>query len=105
MKTVIKENTWLSGMDKGYGNGYVVLPVGHRWHGMNYNEIPVEVHYGLTFGSVATPELVEYWPELDETDLGAYVIGFDTCHYRDTAESCPRSFVEYETENLKQQCL
>lgn len=105
MKTFIKENDWLIGMDHGYGNGYVVLPIGHKWNGMSYDEIPVNVHYGLTFGAIVTPEFIERWSQLSEEDLGAYVIGFDTCHYQDTAENCPKEFVEYETEMLKEQCL
>lgn len=105
MKTIIKENDWINAIDHGWGNGYVVLPIGHKWHGMAYSEIPVEVHYGLTFGELVTPKWLSHWPELSDEDMGCYIIGFDTCHYQDTAESCPKEFVEYETERLKEQCL
>ena len=31
-------------------NGYVKIPVGHHWHGLDYDEIGVDVHGGLTYG-------------------------------------------------------
>lgn len=45
-------------------NGYVQLPTGHPWQGLGYDEMPVEVHGGLTFQS------------------GRW-IGFDTAHAGD----------------------
>jgi len=43
--------------------------VGHKYHGMNYDNIPVDVHGGLTYS------------RLDEN--GSWKIGFDTAHYGD----------------------
>lgn len=30
-------------------NGYVRVPEGHPWHGLDYDDIDVEVHGGLTY--------------------------------------------------------
>lgn len=47
-------------------NGYVRLPTGHPWRGWSYDDIPVEVPGGLTYGC-------------DEDGW----IGFDTAHFMD----------------------
>jgi len=49
-------------------SGYIVLPQFHRYDGIDYNNIPVEVHGGLTYSKREN----ENW-----------VIGFDTCHVGD----------------------
>jgi len=52
-----------------YANsGYIVLPQFHRYDGIDYNNIPVEVHGGLTYSAREN----ENW-----------VIGFDTLHLGD----------------------
>lgn len=43
-------------------NGYARVPEGHEWHDKGYDDIPVEIHGGLTYGCR------EGW------------IGFDTAH-------------------------
>jgi len=48
--------------------GYVLLPGGHPYFGKHYDDIPVEVHGGLTFS-------------LTEGDY--HRIGFDCAHYWD----------------------
>ncbi len=63
-------------------NGYVRVPEGHPWHGLDYfhEDIDVAVHGGLTYGSV------DGW------------IGFDCLHYGDRwpgyerPSSLPRAF-------------
>lgn len=47
-------------------NGYVRLSTGHLWFGLFYDDIPAEVHGGLTYGC-------------DEDGW----IGFDTGHFND----------------------
>lgn len=101
MRTFVKENNFLIGMHHGWGNGYVVIPKGHKLHGIDYDKINVDVHYGLTFASLVTQELIKYWPELNEDELGSWVVGFDTAHYQDTLSRWPKEAVEYETERLK----
>ena len=101
MKTFVKENTWLPMMPHGWGNGYVILPKGHKLHGKHYDEIDVNVHGGLTFSEPAN-ECVE-WAEIDEKDKDGWIVGFDTAHYSDTILNWPKSAVMMETENLKSQ--
>ncbi len=81
IQTMIKEGSEESFEYRGYKcqalrmgrlhhiNGYVELPVGHKYHGMNYDNIPVDVHGGLTYS------------RLDGN--GSWKIGFDTAHYGD----------------------
>lgn len=45
-------------------NGYVQIPEGHPWSGLDYDDIDVRVHGGLTYADHG-------W------------IGFDTLHYGD----------------------
>ena len=54
---LIKPITWLSIINHGYANGYIALPEDHPWHGMDYYDIPVKVHGGLTFGQMITDEI------------------------------------------------
>lgn len=49
-------------------NGYVQIPQGHPWFGLDYDDIDVEVHGGLTYGKV---------------DAAGHWIGFDTLHCGD----------------------
>lgn len=54
---------------------YVVLPKGHVFNGVPYDDIPVECHGGLTYGQ----------PRLEGVKLedGEYVIGWDYARYGD----------------------
>lgn len=90
--TYTVENTWITYMPCGWGNGYVGLPDGHKHYGANYDDVPVQVHGGLTFGQEEEIDGVKYW-----------VLGFDTAHWQDTLESCPESYVIAETESLYNQ--
>lgn len=63
----------------GYRCGYVRIPAGHPWHGLDYDDVGAEVHGGLTF---AEPD----------TDCGkggednAWWLGFDCAHYCDAPD-------------------
>lgn len=70
----------------GWGNGYVALPKGHKYHGVHYDDIPVNAHGGLTYSNLED----DYW-----------VVGFDTCHLGDDKESCPKSYVLQRTLELQ----
>ena len=98
----IKENTWLPGMKHGWGNGYVVIFKGHPMYGKHYDEVPVDIHGGLTF-SESVNSLIGDFPELTEEMKDGWVFGFDTAHYSDDMERWPKEAVERETENLKSQ--
>ena len=110
MKSFIKENTFLtrdSFMDFGWGNGYVVIPKGHKLHGMNYNDIhdaipSLSVNGGLTF-SASADSLA--WDEIPEGSEGCWVVGFDTAHSWDTLEMWGVNQVKLEAENLMDQLL
>jgi len=75
---------------RGWGNGYVAVPKGHPWYGMNDGDINANVHGGLTY-----------------TDLGGdyWVVGFDTCHLDDTPELWPMEAVVAETRQLMEQAI
>lgn len=104
MKTFIRENTWLLGMDRGFGNGYVLIPKGHPMHGKHYDDIPVDVHGGLTFSQLVNDKMIKEW-ELEESDKGAWCVGFDTAHYQDNNTNWPEQRVLEETERLKEQLI
>lgn len=105
MRTLVKENTWLTRdlIDFGWGNGYVLIPEGHPLHGKHYDDIDVDVHGGLTFSELVDDELIEKWDKLTEADKGMWMIGFDTAHYRDNLHTCPKEYVEAEAERLLEQ--
>ena len=41
----------LKSMEVGWGNGYVLIPPGHTFHGKDYDDIEAYAHGGLTFAS------------------------------------------------------
>lgn len=90
----------------GEGNGYVVLDKDHPWSGLDYDDIPVEVHGGLTYGQFVDEIHID-WSEgnITKEDIGKYIIGFDTGHYGDNRETWPLERVESETMYLMQQCI
>lgn len=86
--------------EKGWGNGYVCLPPGHVYHSEPYEDIPVDVHGGLTYGQIGSdcglsclPDGMEDW----------WIVGFDTAHWRDSPELWPKWRVEQEAEELQKQ--
>lgn len=105
MRAFVKENTWLPGISRGWGNGYIVLPNGHPMHGKDYDTIHAEmpdlsVHYGLTFSeSVSNLD----WDELKDEDKGGWVVGFDTAHWGDDIYKWPKIAVEAEAIRLLDQ--
>ena len=103
MRTVIRKNTWTPGLDTGWGNGYVLVPKGHPFYGVYYDEIDVDVHGGLTFSELVDAEIVKRWPGLTDDDIGFWIIGFDTAHARDTLSRWPKEAVQAETDRLLEQ--
>ena len=55
---------------------YVLLPEGHRYHGKNYNDIPIDCHFGLTYSR-------DYLFQNNIISGGEWVIGWDYSHYTD----------------------
>lgn len=90
--TFTREITWLTGMPTGWGNGYAALPIGHVYHGTNYDDIPITIHGGLTYGQMEEIDGNDYW-----------VVGFDCAHWGDDSVTCSEGFVIAETERLYDQ--
>jgi len=95
------KNTWLKRYDNkainhGWGNGYVRVPDGHEFNGMEYMDIPVDVHGGLTFGRD-----IEEGDYLDFSK--GFWVGFDTAHHSDTLQRWPVDRVMEETIDLFKQ--
>lgn len=109
MKTHIMENKHLTrnlnGImnDFGWGNGYVLLHQEHPWHGLHYDDIPVDIHGGLTFSTLVDKEMISRWG-LQPEDEGMWMIGFDTCHLGDTLSKWTKEKVQKEAERLLKQC-
>ena len=103
MKYFVKKSNYFYG----WGNGYVLIPEGHPLHGLNYDEIDISVHGGLTFSGLITQETIDYdWSEdLDSGDIGKWCVGFDTSHYGDNVFNWTRSRVLEETINLVEQLI
>ena len=94
---VLPSTTGLSG----WGNGYVSIPNDSRWFGVEYDDIPVEVHGGLTFSDYADELLI--LPDHIEPDT--WVIGFDTNHAGDDLNNWPEEEVRKETLYLYLQIM
>lgn len=98
MKAFTVKNTWSNHHQHGWGNGYVAIPPTSSWHGVDYHQIPVSVHGGLTWSSKASEVRergVEVPPCIDGND---WVVGFDTVRLWD-AELTEQD-VERETYKL-----
>lgn len=104
MRAFVKESIHLDRkyIDFGWGNGYVVIPAGHILHGVDYNNIEVEVHGGLTFSDHA--DQLD-WPEIKVEDNGSWIIGFDTAHAYDTLDNWPKEKVQKEADLLLKQVI
>mgnify|MGYP000924493825 CR=1 FL=1 len=106
MRSFIKEITWIERNDKymnfGWGNGYVVIPKGHPLYGIDYDDIDLDVHYGITYSNYASKE---NWEEVtqEERDNDCWIIGFDTIHLGDTLEKWPKEKVQEEADYLLEQ--
>lgn len=78
--------------------GYVGLPPGHPWHGESYDDLPVQVHGGLTFASgcdddpsVDPAERVCHVPEEGEP-ADVWWLGFDCGHGDDLMPGIDRRY-------------
>ena len=108
--TFLRKNTWLNGGNlfvsrHGWGNGYAVIFKGHPMYGKSYNEIPIDVHGGLTFSHDVNSLNRESFPEITDEMKDGWMIGFDTAHYSDDMERWPKEEVKRETEHLKSQLV
>jgi hypothetical protein len=93
------ENTWLTrypneSIGHGWGNGYVRIAEGHKYHGNTYDDIDVSVHGGLTFSEHITNN--DKWSD-------GFWVGFDTAHSGDNLQKWPVDRVLEETMSLFKQ--
>lgn len=63
----------------GYRCGYVRLPLGHPWHGKDWNEVCPDVHGGITFAEHDVP-CDAPGPDTD------WWVGFDCAHGGDAPD-------------------
>ena len=63
----------------GYRCGYVIVPVGHPWHGKDWADLDPDVHGGLTFADADSP------CGRDGAEDGWW-IGFDCAHCGDALD-------------------
>lgn len=95
--TFTRKIDWLTSSVTGWGNGYVAVPKNHVTYGLGYDSLYcISIHGGLTFAS-------DYADWMPKEVKGMWIFGFDCAHWNDTPESCPKEYVEKETENLKEQ--
>ena len=83
MRVITNKNTINIDFDSpsGESNGYLVIDdKKHPWFGKEFDEIDIEVHGGLTYSGEVTEYSISRYEELTDEDLGAWMIGFDTCH-------------------------
>lgn len=82
--------------NNGTHNGYIILPEFHPWYslaghdGEDYDNVPMNVHGGLTFGTKKN---------------GYLILGFDTCHHGDDPEIHNLDYVERECLRMVIQAL
>jgi len=103
-------------LERGWGNGYVLLPPSHPYYGFDYDNIGVYVHGGLTFGIKFDSSNFIKWIKEREIDGDVtienfekfndyWIIGFDTGHHGDNKFTCPKEYVMSEVNSLLEQCL
>lgn len=77
--------------------GYVGAPEGHPWFGMGYDDVPADVHGGLTFADACAPDDRQHGichvVESGESDR-VWWLGFDCGHAGDFAPGMPAGFRE-----------
>lgn len=108
MRWLVNESDWMSyEIERGWGNGYVIMQKSHPWFLIPYSDICYNmyfnVHGGLTYGEVIDEKVLKYWSGLTKEDIGCYMIGFDTAHYGDTIHKWPKEAVIKETKELFRQ--
>ena len=83
------KNTWYP--EGGWGNGYVVLPKGHKYHGKNYDDIMS----GCKFCEELT------FAQYDEEDN--WIVGWDSNHLGQNKENYPFKVVLDQTRKLEEE--
>lgn len=90
--------------NRGWGNGYVVIPEGHKLYNIDLAQINdnVEIHGTITLRVLAS-ELD--WPEITEDMKDSIILGFDTAHGVETIKLWPKERVINETLKMQHQLI
>jgi hypothetical protein len=62
----------------GHRCGYVAVPEGHKYHGKGYDDVPVNVHGGLTYAGGKS--------DYPAPSAGLWWLGYDCAHLGDAAD-------------------
>ena len=90
------ENKHILNVCKGWGNGYILLPKNHIYHGVMYDDIEDDIaHGGFTYS-----EKNKYCLLFNNFPNNFWVLGFDTAHYGDTPDVWTKEAVKQETIKL-----
>ena len=104
----VLESTWVPEyIQRGWGNGYVIINSTHPLFGKDYTESctsTIEAHGGITFSGIGS-SLGDHLPGKFKGCEDLWVFGFDTAHYGDTKENWPKEAVIAETDRLREQLL
>ena len=75
---------------------YVRVPVGHPWHGKDYDAIDADVHGGLTYASDRRPMRIIDGEKAEVPDAPqGYWVGFDAAHLGDLTPRYPHETDTY----------
>ena len=92
-------------------NGYVVVDKTYSIYGEEYDRLPLDVHWGLTFGCSLEeckkdfPHIYEKYLSIDWTseEDDVWIYWFDTVHYGDEPYERDKVRVSVEIHNLIEQ--
>lgn len=102
MLNTIRKIDWLHS-ETGYGNWYVAIPPWHKYHWIEYDDIPVEVHGWLTFSNMMNDKYREKWQEFSHFPNWYWIIWFDTAHYWDNQKDQNIWYVQDQINKLIKQ--
>lgn len=73
--------------------GYVAVPLGHPWHGVDYGNVDANVHGGLTYSDKCQGHICHI-PKPGEAD-DVWWLGFDCGHSYDLSPAYHASFKSF----------
>jgi hypothetical protein len=85
--------------------GYVAIPTSHPYHGVNYNDIDLDVHGGLTYSRKCQGDAITGVCHESKDEDDVWWLGFDCAHGNDIAPLVSCWFGEYcDLEYVKKEC-
>lgn len=98
MKAFTVQNTWSDHDNHGWGNGYVAIPPTSSWHGVDYHQIPVSAHGGLSWSAKASAVRERGVNMPSWVHDSFWIVGFDTVRPDD--KDMTEQDVERETNKM-----